>query len=213
MKINEVEQRVGITKKNIRFYEEKELICPARQAENGYRDYSERDVGELLKIKLLRRLSVPIEEIHMLQTGQVTFLQCMERQQSRLRQEQRNLEVVQELCGQLQEEAESLENLQAEAYLTQLEQMEKGGIVFVDVEKVDQRRQKRAPLLAAGVTVMFMLLTMGLLLWAEFTDPLPIGIFAVILAVPGVVIVGVLIALYLRMKEIEGGEANEAAKY
>ena len=48
MKINEVEQRVGITKKNIRFYEEKGLINPGRLAENGYRDYGEADVEMLL---------------------------------------------------------------------------------------------------------------------------------------------------------------------
>ena len=43
MKINEVEALVGITKKNIRFYEEKGLINPARSEENKYRDYSEED--------------------------------------------------------------------------------------------------------------------------------------------------------------------------
>ena len=41
MKINEVEQVVGITRKNIRFYEEQGLIAPKRQIENGYRNYSE----------------------------------------------------------------------------------------------------------------------------------------------------------------------------
>ena len=31
MKINEVEAVVGVTKKNIRFYEEEGLICPRRE--------------------------------------------------------------------------------------------------------------------------------------------------------------------------------------
>ena len=44
MKINKVEELVGITKKNIRFYEEKGLITPARNEENRYREYSEEDV-------------------------------------------------------------------------------------------------------------------------------------------------------------------------
>ena len=40
MKINEVEAAVGVTKKNIRFYEEEGLITPGREPGNGYRSYS-----------------------------------------------------------------------------------------------------------------------------------------------------------------------------
>ncbi|MBO4361003.1 MAG: MerR family transcriptional regulator, partial [Eubacteriaceae bacterium] len=54
MKINEVEQAVGITKKNIRFYEDQGLISPVRDPTNSYRIYSTADVDLLLKIKLLR---------------------------------------------------------------------------------------------------------------------------------------------------------------
>lgn len=38
MKIKHVEELVGITRKNIRFYEEQGLLNPER-AENGYREY------------------------------------------------------------------------------------------------------------------------------------------------------------------------------
>lgn len=54
MKINEVEAAVGVTKKNIRFYEEEGLISPRREPGNGYRSYSEADVERLRRIKLLR---------------------------------------------------------------------------------------------------------------------------------------------------------------
>ena len=47
MKINEVEAAVGVTKKNIRFYEEEGLISPRREPGNGYRSYSEADVERL----------------------------------------------------------------------------------------------------------------------------------------------------------------------
>ena len=55
LKINEVESLVGITKKNIRFYEEKGLLSPRRNSENGYRDYGEEEVAVLRRIKPLRR--------------------------------------------------------------------------------------------------------------------------------------------------------------
>ena len=54
MKINEVEAAVGVTKKNIRFYEEEGLISPSREPGNGYRSYSQADVERLRRIKLLR---------------------------------------------------------------------------------------------------------------------------------------------------------------
>ena len=44
LKINEVEALVGITKKNIRFYEAEGLLCPQRNSENGYRNYGDEDV-------------------------------------------------------------------------------------------------------------------------------------------------------------------------
>ena len=37
MKIKDVEKQVGISKANIRFYEEEGLIHPARNQENNYR--------------------------------------------------------------------------------------------------------------------------------------------------------------------------------
>ena len=63
MKIYQVEELVGITKKNIRFYEDEGLLNPKRDPQNDYRDYSLEDVHTLERIKLLRKLSVPIEEI------------------------------------------------------------------------------------------------------------------------------------------------------
>ncbi len=49
MKINQVEQLVGITKGNIRFYEKEGLLTPGRNNDNGYRDYSDADVVWLKK--------------------------------------------------------------------------------------------------------------------------------------------------------------------
>ena len=72
MKINEVEQLVGISKRNIRFYEKEGLLSPGRNADNGYRDYGEEDVETLRKIKLLRKLDVPLEEIRRMQQGELT---------------------------------------------------------------------------------------------------------------------------------------------
>ena len=62
MKIKDVEKQVGISKANIRFYEEEGLIHPARNQENNYQEYSEADVEQLQEIKKLRLIGIPVQE-------------------------------------------------------------------------------------------------------------------------------------------------------
>ena len=55
MLIREVEERCGISKKNIRFYEQQGLLQPKRNASN-YREYEEADLIVLKKIILLKKM-------------------------------------------------------------------------------------------------------------------------------------------------------------
>ena len=61
MTIKEMEQRSGLQRANIRFYEEEGLLCPQR-LENGYRNYSDSDLQQLRRIRLLRTLGLGLEE-------------------------------------------------------------------------------------------------------------------------------------------------------
>ena len=65
MKIKQVEELVGITRKNIRFYEEQGLLNVER-AENGYREYHRADIARLQEIKLFRKMDISIEEMRAL---------------------------------------------------------------------------------------------------------------------------------------------------
>ena len=99
MRINEVERLVGVTKKNIRFYEAEGLLTPRRSSENGYRDYAEADVEALRQIKLLRKLGVPIEEIRRLQSGRLTVADAMRRHQVTIDRDVENLTKARAVCG------------------------------------------------------------------------------------------------------------------
>lgn len=213
MKINEVEQKVGITKKNMRFYEEQGLIHPKRNASNGYRNYSQEDVNELYKIKLLRKLSVPIKEIHRMQIDEISFETCMEDHLLKLSHEKRELELIQNMCEQILNQESNFSDVNALSYLEQMDQMEERGIQFMNIQEKDRTKQKVGPWIAALVMTLLMLLFIGILVFAELMDPLPLVIFIVILCIPGVIIVGTFIALYQRIREIEGGEQDEAVKY
>lgn len=212
MKINQVEQTVGITKKNIRFYEDQGLLHPSRNLENGYRDYSEEDIAVLLKIKLLRKLSVPIEEIRKMQENHLSLTDCMMRHTIYLEHEMKNLSLVKEMCVELSQGEQSLLSLDASAYLNKMQQLEEGGTRFMDIGKSDQKK-KYGPILAAIVMIALMLALVLIFIWGYSVDPIPLGFLLIFIAIPCVVIVGVLLALKERFKEIEGGEENEAAKY
>ena len=54
MKIKEVCERTGLTRRAVRFYEEKGLISPEIREENEYRDYTETDVCRLQHVARLR---------------------------------------------------------------------------------------------------------------------------------------------------------------
>jgi DNA-binding transcriptional MerR regulator len=216
MKINEVEALVGITKKNIRFYEAEGLLCPQRNSENGYRDYSDGDVAILRQIKLLRKLGLPLEEIRRIQSGRLTVSDAMRRHQVTLEREEKTLHQAQELCHELAGQALPLAELDAAALLERIEQMEKEGASFMDVQKNDVRKKYVAPVAVTVLVILFMVGLIAFVAWALSTDmpPKPVILFLAMYLLAGLgVIFGVIWCLRQRIKEIQGGEEDEARKY
>lgn len=135
MKINEVEQLVGVTKRNIRFYEKEGLLNPGRNVDNGYRDYSDSDVETLRKIKLLRKLDVPLEEIRNMQQGVLTLDDGLRRHIIQLEREQANLATIRALCQTLAGTGQQLANLDADRWLLEMDRKESEGTRFVNIHK------------------------------------------------------------------------------
>ena len=157
MKINEVEQLVGVTKRNIRFYEKEGLLSPGRNKENGYRDYGEADVTVLRQIKLLRKLDVPLEEIRRMLAGTHTVGDGMRRHLVTLEREKKNLEQSMELCRRLKDREEPLSALDAQALLAEMETLEHQGATFLNRQAGDTRRVRYiAPAVVTVVMVALM---------------------------------------------------------
>lgn len=216
MKINEVEALVGITRKNIRFYESEGLLAPRRNSENGYRDYGEAEVSVLLQIKLLRKLGVSLEEIRRMQSGAHTVGDGMRRHLVTLERDRDNLEQAIRLCGRLTGRQERLSDLDAESILKEMEAMEQSGTTFQNRQRRDVRIRYVAPVFIAVVTVLLMGAFAGLLLWsiaAGVEDSPPALMLAVILLVPLVITGGILLALVQRIREIGKGEIDDAKNY
>lgn len=216
MKINEVEALVGITRKNIRFYEAEGLLTPRRNSENGYRDYGEAEVRVLLQIKLLRKLGVPLEEIRRMQGGVHTVGDGMRRHLVTLERDRDNLEQAIRLCAGLTDRQERLSDLDAGSILKEMEVMEQGGATFQNKQRQDVRIRYVAPVVITVLMVLLMGCIAGLLLWiialgAEDTPP--VLMLLVLALVPLVIIGGVVLALVQRIREIGRGEIDDAKNY
>lgn len=216
MKINEVETLVGVTKKNIRFYEAEGLLKPQRNSENGYRNYGDEDVDVLRKIKLLRKLGIPIEEIRRIQSGRLTVADAMRRHQVSIDRDTENLQKARSVCGELAAQETALENLDAAVFLERMEQMEQEGAAFMNRQKNDVRRRYVAPVVCAVVMAVFMVSLIWLMVWGFSTDPAgapPLPIVVLFAGIPGIVILGVILALIQRLQEIGKREEDDARRY
>ena len=213
MKIKQVEELVGITRKNIRFYEDQGLLNVER-AENGYREYHQEDVIRLQEIKLFRKMDISIEEMKLLFEKKKSLQICLEQHLKELEHRKEGLLKMQDMCERLILEHRSLESLNAEDCLEEIEQMEKEGAKFMNVNKTDVHKKKRTgAIVGAAVMTVLMLVTIIIVFWANAQDPIPLGLLLLIAGIPAVIIAGTLIALAGRMKEIGGGEEDEASKY
>lgn len=131
MTIKEMESKTQMSRANIRYYEAEGLIHPARQ-ENGYRVYSKADAEILLKIKLLRTLGLPLEDIRSLQAGDVSLSDALAAHRNTLALEQTRLQKSKSVTEQLMAAGESFDTLNPVLYLAALESSD--AVLKKDVE-------------------------------------------------------------------------------
>ena len=217
MKINEVEAAVGVTKKNIRFYEEEGLITPSREPGNGYRSYSQADVERLRRIKLLRKLDVPLAEIREMLEGRKTLAEGMALQLERLSTRRKDLNEAIGFCEVLEKDTVSLNELDVEQTLARLAAREEQGVTFVNIERTDRKAERiKGALVGAGLFTALMAFIIATMAWAFYTDPQgapPLPLVIVLLGIPAGCIVGTLKVLLHRIEEIGKGEEDAYRNY
>lgn len=217
MKINEVEAAVGVTKKNIRFYEEEGLITPSREPGNGYRSYSQADVERLRRIKLLRKLDVPLADIREMLEGRKTLAEGMALQLERLSTRRKDLNEAIGFCEMLEKDTVSLNELDVEQTLARLAAREEQGVTFVNIERTDRKAERiKGALVGAGLFTALMAFIIATMAWAFYTDPQgapPLPLVIVLLGIPAGCIVGTLKVLLDRIEEIGKGEEDAYRNY
>lgn len=146
MNTKQVEEATGITRQNIRYYERQNLLEPARDTGNAYRDYSEEDIRRLKLIKMLRMLDMPLKEIGQVLNGNMPLKEAIVKQQENLQQQQKQLQAALEMCANIQKDKS--ETIDVDVYLERMENMAKGGSIFAKIaddykQVADEERRRQ----------------------------------------------------------------------
>lgn len=123
MLIRDLEGKSGLDRATIRFYEKEGLIIPERKG-NGYREYSEDNLTNLLKIKLLRQLGISLDTIKGLQQGSVDFSLALSIQIRNLEHVMQVTARAKDVCTELYDANTSYETFDPVYYLQQLNKQE-----------------------------------------------------------------------------------------
>lgn len=115
MRIQELEKCSGIDRTTIRFYEREGLLAPQRSG-NGYRDYSDDDVRELERIRLMRELGLSLEQIRGLQDGTLRFHNVMDVQCSVLKNRETRMHRAGSVCRTLADSGIGYRELDTDYY-------------------------------------------------------------------------------------------------
>ena len=110
---SEVQNKTGLTRKAIEYYEEKGIIDPVR-LENGYRDYSEKDVEILKKVSLFSKLGLSLKEIREIIFDRGSLSSILRDRQYELSMEEKKKEILEMIVkcadkGDIDEKVKSLE--------------------------------------------------------------------------------------------------------
>ncbi len=214
MFINEVEHIVGLSKKSIRYYEENGLLTPKRNHENGYRIYTEEDIQILRTIKFLRELDVPIRDLKRLHDKTLTLQDCMKERIKKIETEEKKYQKIKELCLKIISSNETYQNIDITEYFQEVNRLNKEGFTMRNV-KMSKKRKILGAILSSFLFSLLFIFISGMITYFQFIEEekIPWILYMFIMVILVFLIVGIIYNLIVRIKEIKGGEEDEASKY
>ncbi len=134
MRISEAAELTGLSISNIRFYEKKGLIEPAREVESKYRDYTDEDVARLKQIVFYRKMDLPLERIDSLIKNEISLEEVLKEQMQELVIKQQMLQGSIDLCQKVLDD-HAKEPFDIDYYLNYVKEEEAKGTKFAEVEE------------------------------------------------------------------------------
>ncbi len=132
MKINDVEKQLNIPKATIRFYEKEGLLNPKRN-ENSYREYDNEDIELLKKIIVLRKIGIPVEDIKLLLSNNLSLQNALTKNIDALNEQMKEIEGALRVCEFMQNKEENIDSLDENYYLDMIHSEELKGNKFFEI--------------------------------------------------------------------------------
>lgn len=123
MKIKEAEKLTGLSAKTIRFYENEGLIEVKRNL-NSYREYDEKNIKDLKKIKFLRGLDISIAKIKELKSETISLKSLLEDKSKELENQGIDLESKEDIIKSVLKDIDKNNYIDVEKYLEEIEYVE-----------------------------------------------------------------------------------------
>ena len=214
MFINEVEHIVKLSKKSIRYYEENGLLSPKRNKDNDYRVYSELDIKKLKVIKFLRELGVTTGELKLLNDGSITLKECMIDRIEKIKKEEDKYKKIISMCTEISKSGDTYNDIDITKYFEEINILNKEGFTMKDVSS-DKSKKIIGAVCSSIVFSLLFVFMIGLFIYFQNTETeqLPWIFFLFFMVIFGLPIIGIICNLIIRIKEIRGGEEDEASKY
>lgn len=214
MLINEVESKTGLSKKSIRYYEEVGLIKPKRVGTNDYRTYTDDDIIILQKIKFLRELDVSINDLKKLENNELSLKECMSDRIDTLENYEKNYKLIKQMCNEISNTNNSYQSLNIDKYSKEINRLKKEGFIMNTTNK-DHSKKIIGATLSSTIFITFFAFLISMITYFQLTesDKMPIIIYIFFIGVLIIPMISIIINLIARIKEIKGGEEDEASKY
>lgn len=161
MKINEIEKMLGISKANIRYYENEGLITPNR-TENGYRDYNDADIKLLKKIIVYRKLGIPITEIQAVLNKNKALTDVITSSVNEMKKNIDHLDIAIEMCEEIKEQNLDDNNFDTDYFWNEIQNREANGDEFVNFGNIDISSYKNIKGIKTVLIVLVILFFFGI---------------------------------------------------
>lgn len=207
MHLLEVEKLTGLSRKIIKLYESLGLIKPSKNNEHGVKTYTLKEVQLLKNIKFLRSIGVSLEEIKVLIDKDESLESLMEEKIKEIEIKQENLKNLKKICKNIKSNNESFNSFNLTNYEKEIELLKESGTDILG--KNIERRKKLSLVFLRILMVLFLISIVVLIFLATKKEQLSVPVVLVLVAFPGMFIIGIIDTIKETVKEIENVEIKK----
>lgn len=207
MHLLEVEKLTGLSRKIIKLYESLGLVKPSKSNEHGVKTYTLKEVQILKNIKFLRSIGISLEEIKTLIDKDESLDSLMEEKIKEIEIKQENLKNLKKICKSIKSNNESFNSFNLTNYEKEVETLKESGTDLLG--KNIERRKKLSLLFLKILMVLFLISIVVLIFLATKKEHLSVSVVLVLVAFPGMFIIGIIDTMKETVKEIENVEIKK----